>query len=184
MASAWRNAMAAGAVLAVLGALVAVPAVIDAVLPDEGPVPPGDRLDVGYGVSLRPPAGARLDLGSSRPGNGDVVLLSDGVRLALTAVEVRERPADYTAHTRHKLNRDEGRSVGPAVPVQTGAGVRGQRADLGAGEWGGDPGCAAIFAAEDAGVLAVISPVSGCAAVPADLWAAVVSLTFEPLEQW
>ena len=78
-----RNAAAAAAVLLGLGALVAVPAAIQAALPDERPLPAGERLDVGYGVSVRPPAGARLRLNDSRPGAGEVVLLAGGLSVRL-----------------------------------------------------------------------------------------------------
>lgn len=209
MASAWRNAMAAVGVLIGLGALVAVPAVVDAALPDDGSLPAGDRLEVGYGVALRPPPGARLDLGVSRPGTGEVALLVGGHRLAVTAVEVRERPADFVSHTLEKFGREALRP-GPPTEAWTTAGVRGQRADLRVEDDfpGVRPGCAAIFtgpveiadsaagsdpaggwtalAAEGtvAGAVLVISPVSGCVAVPAELWASVTSVTFEPVDRW
>jgi hypothetical protein len=183
--SGWRNALAAIGVFAGLGALVLVPAVVDAALPDEGPLPAGDRLDVGYGVTLRPPPGARLDLNVSRPGTGDVELLVGDLRLRVTAVELRGHPADFIAHARRKFARDEGLRAGPPTSVRTGSGVSGQRADLSVEDSGdGDPGCAGIFTGADAGAVAVVSPVDGCAAVPAQVWAAVESMTFAPVEQW
>jgi hypothetical protein len=184
--SGWRNAWGAVGVLAGLGALVAVPAAVDAALPDEGPVPPGERLDVGFGVSIRPPAGARLDLDTSRPGTGDVVLLVRDLRLSVRAVEVRTRPADFVAHSRDKFSRDEGLRAGEPAAVRTASGVAGQRADLSVedGALGGQSGCAGIFTAEKAGAVVVVSPVDGCAAVPPDVWAVVESVTFEPVEQW
>lgn len=184
MGSGWRNAVAAIGVVVGLAALVGVPAAVDAVLPEEGPLPPGDRLDVGYGVSLRPPPGARLELGTSRPGMGEVALRSGGMTLRVTAVEVRERPADFVAHARRKFSRDEGLNPGQPEEVSTAAGVPGQRGDLRAAAPTGEAGCYGIFTADEAGAVAVISAVDGCAAVPADLWAAVASLTFEPAEEW
>jgi hypothetical protein len=178
--TAGRNALAALAVLFGLGALVVAPVVIQAVLPDEGPLPAGDRLDVGYGVTLRPPPGARLELSGSRPGTGDVVLLAGGLRLKVTAVEVRERPADFVAHAKRKFARDEAVRPGPPEAVRTAAGVRGERGDLRPTDdpLAGEPGCYGVFSAEQVGVVASISPVAGCAEAPAEVWAAVASIEF------
>jgi hypothetical protein len=185
MGAAGRNAVAALAVLVGLGAWVAAPGVVQALLPDEGPLPAGDRLDIGYGVSLRPPAGARLDLGASRPGTGEVVLLAGRLRMAVTAVEVPERPAAFVAHARRKFSRDEGQRPGRPEPVRTDAGVTGERGDLrpDGGALAGEPGCYGVFAAEEAGVVVSITPVAGCAAVPEPVWAAVTSIDFEPVEE-
>src|SRR5919107_1756126 len=101
-----QNAAAAAAVLLGLGALVAAPAAIQAALPDERPLPGGERLDVGYGVSVRPPDGARLRLHDSRPGAGEVVLLAGGLSVRLTAAYVPERRSEYVAHARRKFSRD------------------------------------------------------------------------------
>jgi hypothetical protein len=182
--AAGRNAVAAVAVLLGLGALVAVPAAIQAGLPDEGPLPAVERLDVGFGVTLRPPADARLELAGSRPGAGEVVLLTRGLRLKLTAVEVPERPADFVSHTRHKFSRDDGLRAGPPQPARTGAGVDGERGDLRPdGALAGRPGCYGVFVAESVGAVAVISPVAGCAEVPTEVWASVASIEFEPAQR-
>lgn len=185
MAAGWRNALAAIGVVAFLAALIVVPAGVDAVLPEDGPLPSGE-LDVGHGVSLRPPPGARLDLAASRPGTGEVLLLARRLRVAVTAVQVRERPADYVAHARRKLRRDGGFRVGEPVSVRTATGVPGERSDLLVGRGGhrGRPGCAGIFTGEKAGAVVVISPVEGCAAVPADVWKSVTSLTFSAVDTW
>lgn len=175
---AGRNALAAIGVLAGLAALVAGPAAIDVGLPDVGPLPAGGTLDVGYGVSLRPPPGARQDLGASRPGAGEVVLLVAGVRVRVTAVEVPERPDDFVAHARHKFARDEGLRPGPAQPARTTAGVSGEQGDL-RGTDGGRSACYAIFTADALGAVAMVSPVDGCAAVPEQVRAAITSLTFD-----
>jgi hypothetical protein len=172
------------ALLLGLVGMVVVPGVLTAVLPDTGPLP-GDRLDIGYGASLRPPDGGRLELSGSRPGTGEVTVVVGSHRLKLTAVEVPERPGDFARHTRRKFSRDEGLRPGPPQEVRTDAGVRGERGDLRpADSWGGESGCYALFAAESAGAVAVISGVDGCAAVPQPLWASVTSMTFEPVEQW
>jgi hypothetical protein len=183
MISAGRNAVAAVAVLVGLGALVAVPAAVDAALPETAPVPPG-RLEIGYGVSIDPPVGARLDAGSSRPGTGEIVLLVDDHTVRVTAVEVRARPAAFVAHARRKFARDEGMQPGPARRAHTPAGISGQWADLAAGDEpsSGEPGCSGIFTAESTGVVVVVSPVDGCEDIPWRISAAVTHMTFEPDE--
>lgn len=179
-----QNAVAALALLAGLGATVAVPAVLSVVLPGESPVPSTARLDVGYGVSLVPPPGARLRLDDSRPGAGNVAFRVGTATVTVYAVPVPERPAAFVAHTRHRFSRDEGLRSGPAVPVRLAGGVLAERRDLAADpESFGEPGCYAVAVAEQVGVVAVVSPVAGCAAVPADLWAAVTSITVDPQEQ-
>lgn len=186
MAGQGRNAMAATGLLVGLVAMVAVPAAAGLVLPDQRPVPRTGTLDVGYGVRLRPPAGATHDAAVSRPGTGEVVLLSAGLTLRFSAVVVHERPADYLAHTRHKLARDDGLRVGPAAPVRTAAGVSGQRSDVRPADptLGGDPGCHTVFAGRSAGVSVLVTPVSGCTDVPAAVQEAVAGLTFGEVPAW
>jgi hypothetical protein len=113
-------------------------------------------------------------------------LIVGDLRLHVTAVELRGHPADFVAHARHKFSRDDGLRAGPPMSVRTVAGVSGQRADLRVEDpiGGGRPGCAGIFTGEDAGAVAVVSSVDGCAAVPDEVWAAVESMTFAPAEQW
>lgn len=181
--SGWRNAFAALAVLGGLASLVAVPAAVGSVLPDEGPLPAGEFLDIGYGVSLRPPPGARLALEPSRPGAGDVELRVGALVLRLRAVEVRGSRDAFTDHARHKFSRDDDLTPGPPERVSTAAGVSGQRGSLRAAN-GGRGGCYAIFVAEQAGLVAVVTPVADCTGVPAELWSAVTSLRFERVETW
>lgn len=178
--------MASIGLVAGLVAIVAVPAVLSAALPGERPVRTGDRLDVGFGVSVRPPPDARHDAAKSRPGSGEVLLRFGGLRLRLRAAAVRERPGDFLRHARAKLARDEGLRVGPAAPVRTAAGVPGERADLSVENevFGEKPGCYAGFTAESAGVVAVITPVASCAEVPPSVWQAVTDLRFSRPEQW
>ena len=185
MGAGLRNAAAAVGVLGALAALVVVPALVGLSLPDEGPLPPGPRLDVGYGVTLRPPPGARLGLAESRPGAGGVELRAGSFTARFTAVEAGDvDPAAFAAHARRKLDRDEGFRPGPPEPVSTEAGVTGERGPLASTRDGDLSGCYAIFVERDAGVVAVITPVADCDAVPPDLWSAVHSLTFEPIGNW
>lgn len=181
--SGWRNGLAALAVLGGLAALVAVPAAVDSTLPDEGPLPRGEFLEIGYGVSLRPPSGARLVLGPSRPGAGEIELRSGGLTLRLTAVEVRGSADAFRGHARHKFTRDDELTPGPPQQVRTAAGVTGERGTLTPAA-GGRRGCYAMFVAESAGLTAVVRPVADCESVPPDLWSAVASVRFEPAETW
>lgn len=184
MAAGWRNAMGAIGLVLGLGALVGVPAAVDAVLPDVRSV--ADRpLTVVAGVTLVPPGGATHDPAASRPGSGEVVLRAGGLTMRLNAVGVRDRPADFVAHARRKLLRDDGLRPGSPTPVRTDAGVLGERADLSVVEQGaGRPGCFAAFVAESVGVTVVVSPVTGCAAVPDAVWGAVRSLRVESVGTW
>ena len=107
MTSRWRDAGVGLGVLAGLGALAAVPAVVSAALPAQGP-PLNRPVEVGYGVRVDPPPGARLDVTDSRPGTGEVVLVTgEGLRIRLSAVAYQGDPEPFTAHARHRLARDE-----------------------------------------------------------------------------
>ena len=185
MGAGLRNAAAAVGVLGALAALVIVPAVVGLSLPDEGPLPAGRRLDVGYGVTLRPPPGARLGLAESRPGAGGVELRAGRFTARFTAVEARDVDrAGFVAHARRKLARDEGFRPGSPEPVSTEAGVPGERGTLEPDHDDDRSGCYAIFVERDAGVVAIITPVADCDAVPPEVWSAVRSLTFEPIGNW
>ncbi|MEV6602015.1 hypothetical protein AB0M36_34965 [Actinoplanes sp. NPDC051346] len=180
-----RNALAAVGLLVGLGAMVAVPAVPAVLLPDEGPALPAGRLEVGYGVALTVPHGARLHLGDSRPGGGGVTFRTGSTTVTVSAIPVPERPEDFIAHTRRKFVRDEGQTPGPAQPWHLGSGVTGERADLFAGDGAtaGEPGCYGAAVSEGIGAVVVFSPVAGCTAVPAEIWTAVASMTFEAEKQ-
>lgn len=181
-----RNAAAAVALLAGLGATIGVPAALGSGLPDDGPVPLTDgRLDVGSGVTLTPPPGARLRLDDSRPGGDEVVLTTGGTTITVRTVLVPHRPRDFVAHTRHKFQRDDGLLAGPVEPWRLAGGVLGERGDLRVVDRFADgrPGCYGIAVAEGVGVVAVVSPVDGCRAVPDATRAALDTLTFEPQEQ-
>jgi hypothetical protein len=182
--SGWRNARAALGVFGVLVLLVAVPAAVSQALPGEAPVPAGERLAVGYGVSLRPPPGARHVVGASRPGGGEVELRAGDVSVRVTAVEVRGPARAFAAHARHKFSRDDRLRAATPERYSTDAGVSGERGALTPVDPDGRPGCYAIFVAEGAGVVVRITPVAGCAAVPPEVSSAVRSLTFDPAGVW
>lgn len=175
------NALAAVGLLVGLGAVIGVPAAISAALPDEEPLPPGERLDVGSGVTLIPPPDARQLIDDSRPGGDEVSLVLDGITVTIKSVEVPERTADFIAHTRRKFSRDDSLTPGPAAPWRLASGVLGERGDLrDEHDLDIDPGCYGIAVAEQLAAVVTISPVAGCAAVPATIWTAADSLTFDP----
>ena len=106
-ATGWKNAGYALLLLGGLAALVAVPALAALPLPREGPPMSTERLDIGFGATIVPPPGARLDLADSRPGTGEVLLRADGARIRLSARQFRGDAGPFVAHMRHKLRRDE-----------------------------------------------------------------------------
>jgi hypothetical protein len=179
-ATGWKNAGYALLLLGGLIALVAVPALVALPLPREGPPLSNGRADIGFGATIAPPPGARLDLGDSRPGSGDVMLRVGGVRLRLTAREFRGDPAPFTEHVRRKLNRDEAlRPAGAPEPVRTTSGVSGERGSL-LGDNGVDPGCYAVLTARSIGIVVLATPATSCADLPAPVWAAVTSIEVDP----
>lgn len=184
MGAGWRNAGSALGVLLGLAGLVAVPALVERTLPADGPLPTGEPLDVGYGVWLRPPPRARLELGPSRPGAGEVAMLVDELSIRVSAVELRGPADGFVEHTRYKFGRDEDWLAGPAVEISTAAGERGERGALTPNDRDRAGGCYAIVTALAAAVVVVITPVAGCDEVPDEVWDSVRSLTFEPVDEW
>lgn len=183
-ATGWKNAGYALLLLGGLVALVAVPALVALPLPREGPPLSTERLDIGFGATIAPPPGARLDLGDSRPGSGDVTMRAGGVRLRLTARQFRGDAAPFVAHARHKLNRDEWlRPAGDPEPVRTTSGVSGERGSLlGDDVADVEPGCYAVLAAQSIGVVVLVTPVANCADLTAPVWAAVTSIEVDPVD--
>lgn len=175
----WRNAVAALGVLGGLAVLIAAPAVISSRLPDEQVVPAGRRLAVGDGVTVLPPPGARLGVGPSRPGSGDIELHVAAAVMTLHTAEVRGSRRGYTAHARHKLSRDDGLLLGAAGAATTSDGVPGEQGALRGGGADGR-GCYAIFSARTAGVVIVVTgvPTAGCEQLPEPIRRALVSVQF------
>ncbi|WP_329108130.1 hypothetical protein OG792_06010 [Micromonospora sp. NBC_01699] len=178
----WKNAWYAVLLLAGLAALVAVPALLALPLPGEGKPLSGERVDIGFGATIAPPSGARLDLDASRPGTGAVSLRAGEVRLRLTAQQFRGDVGPYVAHARHKLDRDEWlRPVGGPERVATTSGVSGERGSLRSDDSAGvDPACYAIFTARSVGVVVLATPAKDCTELPASVWAAVTSIEIDP----
>ncbi|WBB82063.1 hypothetical protein O7606_12260 [Micromonospora sp. WMMD882] len=176
MTSRWRDLGVALGVLTGLGALTVVPAIVSAGLPTEGP-PLTRPVDVGHGVRIDPPPGARLDVTDSRPGAGEVVLrTADGLRIRLTAVAYQGDPEPFTAHARHRLARDELlRPAGRPEPLRA-AGLRGEWGPL----TGEQPACYAVLTGPEVAVTALVTPVDGCAELPAPVRAALTGLRSDP----
>ncbi|MFK3980101.1 hypothetical protein ACI2K4_06920 [Micromonospora sp. NPDC050397] len=177
----WKNAGAALLLLAGLGALVGVPALVALPLPQEGPPLPADRLDIGFGATIVPPTGARLDLGDSRPGSGAVTFQADTVRLRVTAQQVTGPVEPYVAHARHKLDRNDGLlPAGAPERVRTTSGLSGERGSLRGVADDVRPGCYAVFTGHLVGVVVLATPAESCAELPEPVWAAVTSIAVEP----
>lgn len=176
MTSRWRDAGVGLGVLVGLGALVAVPAVVSVALPSQGP-PVTRPVDVGYGVRVDPPPGARLDVTESRPGTGEVVLRTgEGLRIRLSAVAYQGDPEPFTAHARHRLARDELlRPAGRPEPLRA-SGLRGEWGPL----TGEQPACYAVLTGPEVAVTALVTPVPDCAALPAPVRAALTGLRLDP----
>jgi hypothetical protein len=165
----WRNAGWGLLVLAGLVLLAAGPGLLTlAVEADDPPV--AGRVDIGYGASIDAPPGARLDRDDSRPGLGDVVLLTDGVAVSLSARAVNGDPAAYRAHARTRLDREGRPPIGAPETID-----RGERGALAGG------GCYAALTDAGVGVVVLVTPVADCAAVPATVWRAVTGIRVEPL---
>ena len=178
-ATGWKNALYGLLIFTGLGALVLVPGLVSCALPAEGP-PLTERLDIGYGATIQPPAGSRLDLADSRPGSGNVLLRADGVEIRLTAQSFPGDPAPYTEHVRTKLDRDDGlRLLGRPEPMRTTSGVTGERGSL--VNWDSDEGygCYAVLTADSVGVVALVTPVTNCAVLPGSVSAALASIEIE-----
>jgi len=180
-ATGWKNALYGLLLLSGLVVMVVVPGVVSCALPDEG-APLTDRLDIGYGATIQPPAGSRLNLSDSRPGSGEVVLLTDGMEVRLTAQSFRGDAEPYIAHARDKFYRDQGMQLlGQPEPTRTTSGVTGERGSLVAeDEYSvSDNGCYAILTAGSVGVVALVTPVTNCAVLPAPVSEALASIEIE-----
>lgn len=172
----WLNAVVTVSVLGGLLALIVVPALVGIALPDEESIAPQRRIEIGSGVSLLPPAGARM-VTSSQPGLGEVVLRAEGLTLQLTAVEARGAATRYFRHARRKLARYGTYRPEPPTAVRTTSGVPGEEGRL-APSVEKRPGCYALFADGKAALTVVISPVEECSELPAPIRQAILSVTF------
>ncbi|MDG4767342.1 hypothetical protein O7632_25095 [Solwaraspora sp. WMMD406] len=183
MDKGWRNALAGVAVLVGLTILVCLPGVVSLAWPVDGPRLTG-RLDVGYGVTVDPPADARLAI-DSRPGTGDVGIdVGDDVYLALAARRFTGDPQPFVDHALDRLSWDP---PGPSAELEQvrlpGSGFTGVR------HWTPDPfdddlgECLTVVtagtAASRVGVTALVSGVPDCAAVPDAVRRAIDSLSIE-----
>jgi hypothetical protein len=172
----WKNALYGLLLLGGLAALVIVPALVSCALPAQGP-PLTDRLDIGYGATIQPPPGARLDLTESRPGSGDLLVRAGEVEVRLTARSFRGDPGPYVAHAKHKLSRDDSlRPAGAPEPLRTASGVAGERGSLVPADADADPGCYAVLTARSVGIVVLVTPVSGCAELPVPVRDAMASI--------
>ena len=175
----WKNALYGLLLLGGLVAMVVVPGVVSCALPDEGS-PLTGRLDIGYGASIQPPSGARLDLSDARPGSGDVSMRAGGVWVRLTARSFRGDPGAFAAHARQKLDRDDGmRSASAPRLITTPSGISGESGPLVSTTDGSDRGCYAVLTAHSVGVVVLVTPVQNCAGMPPPVGAALDSIDID-----
>src|SRR3954471_8785921 len=128
----WRRQLAnllAGLALTAILWLIAygLPAV-DRALPGSEPVRAGAPYDVGAGVTVRPPAGALVDLARTRPAEdrGTAVFLIGAVRYAITVVPFDGGLAAAADQLRSPITATAGYQVTGAQPVvTTAAGLEG-----------------------------------------------------------
>lgn len=182
MLTGWRNALAGLAVLAGLVALVAVPAVFAGPLPDrEGPLPADRPVTIVDRVSLRPPAGAHLDAGESRPGAGTVVLLVGQLTVEINSTVLGrvEDPVAYLAFRERKLEEQDDLALSERSAFRTDAGATGVQGSFSSAR-DDERGCYVVAAAEGVGVTVIVTPVAGCGSVPVEVWSSLRTLTFEP----
>ena len=137
--------------LAVVG-VVAIVAfglpLLDRRLPDTRPIAAGVPYQVGGGVRVDPPTGARLDVTRTRPGSdrGTALFVVQGVRVAVVVTPYRGDLEGASARLRNKIQRagDTQLTTGDA-PISTRSGVVGRQ-----GRYGGPErvGAYAVFLAD------------------------------------
>jgi hypothetical protein len=121
-----RNSLWSAGVLTVIATLaIGLPA-LNKALPDGKPIPAGPYV-IGAGVTVVPPAGARLDVTRTVPGTTAQFVIG-GIRYAVTAVPYPGSLAGATEELRRKIGATRGYQVtGAEVPTATAAGVPGRQ---------------------------------------------------------
>jgi hypothetical protein len=119
--------------LAVVGAVALVAfglPFLDRRLPDTRPIAAGVPYPVGGGVSVDPPAAARLDVTRTRPGSdrGTALFLVGGVRVAVVVTPYHGDLAGASSRLRHKIARvGDARLADGEAPISTRGGVVGRQ---------------------------------------------------------
>jgi hypothetical protein len=124
-----RNAAGSLTVLGVVLAVAAGLPALNRLLPGGLALGPEPYL-VGAGVRVRPPAGAQLDVGRTRPGTdrGTALFTVDGVRYVVVVDRYSGSLPDAAQRLRHKITQTAGYQVTDGeLPVRTAEGVPGTR---------------------------------------------------------
>jgi hypothetical protein len=129
----------AGLLRDALGSLVVVGVValiafglpfLDRRMPDTRPIAAGVPYQVGGGVSVDPPAGARLDVTRTRPGSdrGTALFVVRGVRVAVVVTPYRGDLDGASGRLRNKIARvGDAQVTSGDAPITTSGGVAGRK---------------------------------------------------------
>lgn len=124
-----RNAAGSLAVLGVVLAIAAGLPALNRALPGGLPVGP-EPYAVGAGVRFRPPDGAQLDAGRSRPGDerGTALFTVEGVRCVVVVDRYSGSLDEAADRLRRKITQTAGYQVTDVeLDIRTAAGVAGRR---------------------------------------------------------
>jgi hypothetical protein len=124
----WRNAAGSIAVLVLIAVIAYGLPAIDRLLPAEQRIEPGQRIEIGYNVSVLPPDGARLDVAQTRPRQGILTLRIRDVTLWLRASDYSGTLGDALSQLQEEMERRSDVRVSLSTDwITTGQGIRGLR---------------------------------------------------------
>ncbi|WP_412541001.1 hypothetical protein R8Z50_35410 [Longispora sp. K20-0274] len=134
--------------------LFGLPAVNRA-LPAERSLPAGQELAIGYGVTITPPVGARVDVTRTLPNRGVLALVLHGLDFRAEAKTTSDGVDGLAGRLRTRVQNQRGVQVtGDAREVHTDAGVRGLRGTFSST---GRDGIYAAYVANGIGVQITVS---------------------------
>jgi hypothetical protein len=171
----WRHVVSCTAILAVLAGLAFGLPAVNAAIPAAQTVATDRPYPLGSGVTVRPPAGAQLDV--TRSGRGTTLFVEGGVRYLLVVAPFPGGLGDVAARIRQKITANRGYQVtGAETPTRTDQGITGRQ---GGYTSPGRVGRYAVFLARGVSVEVTIAgaDIDLRAALP-DLTASVASIEF------
>jgi hypothetical protein len=124
-----RDALGSLAVVGVVAVVAFGLPFLDRRLPDTRPIAAGVPYQVGGGVSVDPPAGARLDVTRTRPGSdrGTALFIIRGVRVAVVVTPYRGDLPGASARLRNKIERvGDAELTNDDAPITTRSGLVGR----------------------------------------------------------
>lgn len=166
------NLLGSLGILLTLGFIYAGLPAIDRALPAERPVAADRPYDVGGGVTVRPPAGAMIDVTETRPAarQGTVLFVLGRVRYVIVVTPFRGDLDAAAGRLLQKIVKAGGRRVGGSETViGTDAGLYGRQGYYAAGNRGGRY---AVFLADG---VSIEVTVSGTDAALARTWPSVAA---------